>query len=75
MEQLYVGVDVHFLSYPMPRKLGGLFRKHKGNYYIVVNCNLSIEEQKKVLKHEVHHLVERDLECEDEVYEIERRNV
>lgn len=74
MEQLYLGIDVHFISTPLPDGINGFLRKDKGIYYIFINCNLSDEQKKRTIKHEYNHLINSDLDDEESVRVIERRN-
>lgn len=60
MEQLYLGVDVEIMSSPMPRKIKGFLNKDNERYYIVINSEISIEEQKKAIEHELKHLQDDD---------------
>ncbi|GEM_PF-4533317 len=73
MEQLYLGIDVEIMSTPMPRKIKGFLNKDNERYFIVINSEISIEEQKKALSHEVNHLIKDHFHCDD-IEEIERRN-
>lgn len=70
--ELYVGIDVHFHMFPLPQKVDSLFMEHKDNYYIAINSNISLERQKKALKHEIQHLVSGDMDSEELVSIIER---
>lgn len=73
MEQIYVGIDLHFLSSPLPLKIKGFLREDRGNYYIVINSNISQEEQKKTIAHEIDHLVNDDFNSEENVKDIENK--
>lgn len=73
MEQLYVGIDLHFLSSPLPFKIKGFLREDKGKFYIVINSNISLEEQKKTIEHEIDHLVNDDFNSEEDITDIENK--
>lgn len=72
--ELYVGVDVHFYMFPLPKGINSLFMEHKDNYYIAINSNVSLEKQKKALRHEIQHLVAGDMDSEELVSMLERMN-
>lgn len=72
MEQLYLGIDVDIIGYPMPRKIKGFVNKDNGKYIIVVNNQISQEQQIKALEHEINHLVNDHFYAED-IEDIERR--
>jgi hypothetical protein len=72
MEQLYIGIDVEFMSSPMPRKIKGFLNKDNERYFIVINSEISIEEQKKAISHEVNHLLKDHFRCDD-IEDVERR--
>lgn len=72
MENLYLGVDVHFVCYSLPRNVKGLLIKDQGQYTIYINNEISIEEQKKAIKHELGHLVQDDMSSDEDAGGIER---
>lgn len=72
--ELYVGVDLFFVTKPLPRFLKAFLKYDRGIYYIYVNDNLSTEEQMKAIKHEYLHLIHNDIEDEELTEEIERRS-
>ena len=69
---LYVGVDVFFVAASLPDFVKAFLKCDEGTYYIYVNNELSIEEQKKAIKHEYLHLVQNDIEDEEPVATIEK---
>jgi len=74
MKKLYVGIDVHLLGYPLPKNIKGFLIEDQGQYIIYINNRVSLEEQRKAIKHEINHLINNDIKNEDDVKEIERRN-
>ena len=72
--------DVQIIFMSMPPSVKGMvvktFDDNGGdNYYtIVINSNLSHEQQLKTYEHEMRHLRRRDFECDLPVDSIERRN-
>lgn len=74
METLYLGIDVCFISHPMPRKIKGFLIEDDGFYRIYVNNEISIEEQKKAIEHEIAHLQRGDFNTDEDIEEVERRN-
>lgn len=73
MEKLYAGIDVVVKRVSMPRKLKGFLLEDRGLYCIYVNSEISDEEQKKALEHEITHLTRNDFNTDDDIEEIERR--
>lgn len=72
--ELYAGIDVFVNAVNLPLFIKAFLKEDQGNYYIYVNCNITLEEQKRALRHEYLHLVCKDIEDDDPTEEIERRN-
>jgi len=70
---LYVGIDVFFITASLPHFVKAFLKCDKDKYYIYVNNELSIEEQKKAVKHEYLHLIQNDIDDEESTTIIERR--
>lgn len=75
MENLYVGIDVFFLGYPLPQNVKGFLIEDQGQYLIYINDRVSIEEQKTTIKHEITHLTRNHINEEDDVKNIETRRM
>lgn len=73
IEQIYIGIDLQFISCPLPKPIKAFLKEDRGLYLIVVNSNMSQEAQKKAIKHEMQHLVEDHFNCEDDIDDIEGR--
>lgn len=65
--ELYVGIDLHFMTIPMPLTINGFVAEDQGNFYVVINSIISDEAQKKAIKHELLHLLKNDINNDDPV--------
>lgn len=73
IEQIYVGIDLQFISRPLPKPIKAFLKEDRGLYLIVVNSNISQEAQEKAIKHEIQHLIKDHFHCEDDIDDIEGR--
>lgn len=73
IEKIYIGIDLQFITCPLPRPIKAFLKEDKGLYLIVVNSNISLEQQKKALEHEIRHLTMDDFRSDDDIRDIERR--
>jgi Zn-dependent peptidase ImmA (M78 family) len=71
--KLYAGIDVVVKKVPMPRKLKGFLLEDRGLYCIYVNSEISEEEQRKAIEHEICHLTRDDFCTDEDIEDVERR--
>lgn len=73
MENLYFGIDILVYEVPMPRKLNGFLIEDRGVYCVYVNSEISLEEQKKAIEHEIAHIKRDDFHTDEDIEDVERR--
>lgn len=72
MEEVYLGIDVIIMSISMTKGIKGAFIEDDGKYLIYINCNLSLEQQKKAIKHELTHLIYDHLHSDEDLEDLEK---
>lgn len=66
-------MDYKIVKYDLPMSIKGFVRCKFGTYTIVLNQNLSPSAQFDALVHEIHHIINGDLDSQEKVNLIEGR--